>query len=89
MKQMKPARTPETTANNCLLGRVMKCSYSPVRREQAGKVPEEQEQDAEVEQVAAPAQAAGAQHLRRVAPSMCTGRGRNAPDCPSDTDRQM
>ncbi len=39
----------------------------PVRRELPEQVPEEQEQDADVEQVAAPPQRPGAQHLRRVA----------------------
>ena len=35
-------------------------------REQANHVSKEQEQDAEVEQVTAPAQQPGAQHLRRI-----------------------
>ena len=35
----------------------------PVRGQQANKVPEEQEEDADVEQIAAPAQGAGAQQL--------------------------
>ena len=39
----------------------------PVWREQAHAVAEEQEQDADVEQVAAPAQLARAQQLRRIA----------------------
>ena len=53
---------------HALLGRrAHEGPYTAVRRQQADQVAEEQEQDADVEQVAAPAQQAGAQQLRRVA----------------------
>src|SRR5690606_2123731 len=47
--------------------RVQEVRIEGMRRQQPDQVPKEQEQDADVEQVAAPAQQPGAQHLRRVA----------------------
>ena len=62
-----PATPPETMASSCSAGALMNALVHPVRRQLAEQVPEEQEKDADVEQVAAPAQRAGAKHLRRVA----------------------
>src|SRR6185503_19442999 len=50
-----------------LVGNADEGLVHPVRREQAHEMAEEKEQDADMEQVAAPAQRARAQHLRRVA----------------------
>ena len=63
----QPRHTPGDDRQQLLLRSADERFVHPVRRELPEQVPEEQEQDAGVEQVAAPPQRPGAQHLRRVA----------------------
>ena len=66
-KQIDAGDAAGDDGQHLLLRRADEGLVHPVRRQQAEQVAEEQEQDADVEQVAAPAQLAGAQQLRRIA----------------------